>query len=186
MDKLLQPGLESVLINYGEQLRLLRAGAFQKGNDICLKLQELALKHFPQSSWYVKELPELRFKPLRRARATQLKRWKETIEKLLAILEAMIEEIRGKIMNQHKQLTCSLQRHRIMVVACFIAFSLLLWLFNEVLCWKWLSEHPRRISIYCCFQLTLIVGALLLGTEKKRTDVFIIFLTILLAMCAMF
>jgi hypothetical protein len=180
----IKPELELLLHNFSHQVKVLRIGAFQKGNHICVSILVLATDNFPCESWYLKELKSIRFKPASKSKAAQLRLWKQTINKLLQILEAMIEEIRRKFRDQQFNIQ-HIRKTRFIVWACFVSFSLLLWLFNEVVRWQWLSGHPRKIAIYCCCEFALIVSALLLSRPKKGTDIFILFVTIALALCAL-
>jgi hypothetical protein len=62
-----------------------------------------------------------------------------------------------------------------------VTFSFLLWTFNSVIKWEWLSLHPKKISLYISFQLLIIFSSLRIITSNKTIKIVDILIAIMIA-----
>jgi hypothetical protein len=107
--------------------------------------------------------------------------WNEVYGQLVAISQAMLERVEFRSQNQSTRYT--------MYTSLLIIFSSILWIFNNVIKWKWLSDHPQKFSIYVTIQVILLLVYSIGITENKKSktiEIIGICLSSLFSVIAMF
>ncbi len=89
-----------------------------------------------------------------------------------AALENALNNLKqSETKNQNVVLVISKFKKWLLFSILLIFFSSLLWSFNSVTKWGWLSEHPKRIALYISFQLLILFSLLRIVTNNKAIKV---------------
>jgi hypothetical protein len=135
----------------------LRYGNYCLAESLTQRTKRLALKFFPEKGIFLDEIDKVNFK----LAENKVNIWNESYRRLLTISQAMLDEVQlpsesnNIITSSLNEIHTSIDgKERKLYTGAFLALaSLILWTFNVIIKWAWLSMHPKKIAIYLSLQV---------------------------------
>jgi hypothetical protein len=70
-------------------------------------------------------------------------------------------------------------------ISSVFVLSTILWSFNSIVKWDWLSTHPKKIALYIAFQFLIIFSLMRIITSNKAIKVIDILIALLIAILSL-
>jgi hypothetical protein len=175
-------GLIKILQEHVVIVTNLQYGNYILAESLLQRTKVFSHKFFPERTGYLYDLIKINFNAPDKD-TSPIKAWDEAYCRLLAVSMAMLDEVqltgldfqpavnRSKPDNFHVTISSTAKRF-LFALLFFVASGSVLWSFNVWVKWSWLSNHPRRLTLYLFFQLALFCVATLLFTKNKQIRVF--------------
>lgn len=120
-----------------------------------------------------------------------IENWNGSYRSLLTISQALLDEVQlpsghVSILNptSFKIQKFTSDKKKKLYAAIFLTLaSFILWTFNALVKWSWLTNHPKKIAIYLSFQVAFIFTSSLFFTSNKQIR-FIEWLSAVVAMAS--
>jgi hypothetical protein len=149
----------------------LRYGNIFIAESLTQRTKRLASKFFPQRIHFLEEIEKIDFK-----NESNKVTWNDSYTKLLTVSQAMLDEVQFPFENisntahpvNDKQIIEKAKANKVYATYCLIFSSFILWSFNYILNWHWLTNHPKKISIYLSLEVAIIFISLLFFTNNKQ------------------
>lgn len=159
----------------------LRYGNYVLADSLTQRSKRLATKYFPDKTFLPDKLDKINFKSS----------WNESYRRLLTVSQAMLDEVQSPPEQipaippsaDKRQKFMSDKKKKLYTVIFLVLASFILWTFNALVKWSWLTNHPKKIAIYLSFQLAIIFTAALFFTSNKQIR-FIEWLSVAVAMAS--
>lgn len=162
-------------------------GGYGAAQALWERTRNLAARYFPDKNLYI----SLSASSLRGDAAIS---WDDLQRQLLTIAHAMLDEVQDRNerkhvatensisslnsikdeiveirkKNLHLENRVSWYKRCVSFFVCLLFTTTLLWLFNDLVKWDWLSVHPKRLSLYLSAQLALIFACSLIITDNNK------------------
>ena len=119
-----------------------------KAEDLRGRIKELAAEYLPSYFLYNSELEKIRFTK---------RTWNNDKQQMLLIVYSIQNFIQkeNKESGENKKSNTNFW----LLLITTVSVSALLWSFNNIVHWQWLEMHSKKIPMYLCAQLIILLGA---------------------------
>jgi hypothetical protein len=154
----------------------LRYGSYVLADSLAQRTKRHAVKYFPDRLLFLDEINKINFELPEQRENHGVNSWNESYRTLLTVSQAMLDEVQQP--SEHASITApsinkiqklaDVQEKKLYATSFLIIASSLLWTFNEIVKWSWLTFHPKRIAIYLSIQVAIIFISTLFFTNNRQ------------------
>jgi hypothetical protein len=161
--------LIKILQEHVTKISELKYPQIREAEALLQRTRILAINNFPEKPLFLNCLDQIRFRSKKFNIDPNAPLWEESIGKLWGIAQSMLDEIpmQGEL-QQNKTLPRLFSRNLIITII-ILTLSLILWTFELFVHIPFVSNHPKKTSLFLTVQLLfLLMGYLCIVYNKKN------------------